>query len=222
MKNFYLISILFLFTACGQNQTVPASGANDQMHPNLEIRAEAKEDKAESNKKDGLSYSDLKGKVFAIGSITHFTDTCAFYFECDCCAGDLVFNPDSTFYVIDHCMADKSLASGKYFINKSTLTLSFSGICISKEYNWENEVDTTAIDFFMTDTITSPSLLTYTTTFCNNKIKLTRIDNKDIGIQTNFNYAEYMKVLKNEKFTRRLEKIKKNATKITFSQTPYV
>jgi hypothetical protein len=207
MKNLLIISAFLIFVGCGRKQTAPAS---DPLHPISEIKAEAKEEKTESMKDMAISYADLQGKVFEIGRLTHFTDTCSFYFECDCCAGDLVFNSDRTFYIINHCMSDKSLASGGYSLNGSTLTLNLSGICVSRKYNWENESDTSAVDYFITDTIVSPSLLTYTTSLCNNKIKLTRNDLKEIAILTNSNYAKFLELLNNEKFIGRLEELKKS------------
>jgi hypothetical protein len=206
MKNLYLLIAFLLFVACGRNQPALTPEANKQQ-PTVAVGPEAIADKPGAGESAGLTYADLEGKVFQMGSISLFTDSCAFYFACDCCAGDLVFNADKTFYTINHCMSDKSLAAGIYSLQNDKLTLSFNGICVSKNYNWANETDTAAVDYFMTDTIVSPWLFTYTATWCNNKIKLTRSDNKDIGILTKASYANYMDVLKKEGFAERLKKI---------------
>jgi hypothetical protein len=209
MKLLIFLSSVLLLAACGRNPT--GIGINEQPNPGSARKPEAIENKVGEIKPGALHFSDLAGKVFEIGSATHFTDTCAFYFECDCCAGDLVFNADRTFYVLDHCMSDKSLASGNYALNKGTLTLSYNGICVFRKYNWENEADTSAVDFFMTDTLVAAKSVRYTADICDGKIKLTRSDKKEMGIQSDASYAAYLEQLKQESFTERLNKLMRSA-----------
>lgn len=151
---------------------------------------------------------DLKRKIFEIGSKTHFTDTCAFYFECDCCSGNLVLNSDQTFYEIDHCMADESLLHGQYSFEDDTLTLDFDGICVRREYNWENEADTSAVDFLITDTVLESFTQLYYTTQCENRIQLAKIGGDGIGIETSMKYSQFQEDLQNQQLLGRLKKMK--------------
>ena len=88
-----------------------------------------------------LKMTDLQEKVFEMGSVTHFTDTCSFYFECDCCSGDLIINNNGTFYYVDHCMSDQTVRIGKYSMTDKVITFDFGSNCVSKVYNYENEID---------------------------------------------------------------------------------
>jgi hypothetical protein len=149
---------------------------------------------------------NLTGKVFETGAVYHFTDSCKFYFECDCCAGELAFSSGSDFYALDFCISDQTLVSGTYEICGDSLMLRNNGISISKNYNWENEVDSTAIDFLYTETFFEPSTYPYLIKECGNKIKLVSIDNKFIAIELDRNYEEFFNYLKGESLLSKLER----------------
>ncbi len=129
-------------------------------------------------------FTDLAGKVFDGGSRHLFIDsTCSFYFACDCCADRLVFNPDSTFYDVSTCIADDYFRTGKYSLSGNTLTLDYNKVCIINEYNWEHEMDSSAIDYFLKDTVITPSPLKYTAqAFCSDRYTFSlkmKDDNRD-------------------------------------------
>ena len=55
-------------------------------------------------KEKSISVNQLHSKVFESGNLTHFTDSCKFKFECDCCFGEMIFKPDNHFYYLEYCM----------------------------------------------------------------------------------------------------------------------
>lgn len=194
MKNLKFLIVL-IFVSCGQS-TIRTE------------EIEYKEPEEVSNEQNNyFSYSDLANKVFYVGSVTHFTDSCAFYFECDCCAGQYIFNEDSSFYLTDFCVGDQTLTKGKFNITADTLAVNFSGYCVTRNYNWENEVDDSAIDYFFTDTIITPFTLKYLTVNCGKKIKFIRVNRSEIGIETMYNYSETINSFRKEELLGRLEKI---------------
>lgn len=148
---------------------------------------------------------DFKGKVFEIGNKTHFTDTCAFYFECDCCSGELLFDTERSFYFLDYCMSDQTLRKGSYKIESGQLILNYGAKSVSKKYNYENEIDTSVVDFFMSDTIVKEISVTYLITLCENKIKLTDQQYDDVAIEVKLNLSESLEYLRTEGFLERID-----------------
>ena len=165
-----------------------------------------------NNETVDLSISHFTNKVFEFGSSTHFTDECDFYFECDCCSGDLIFNSDSTFYAIDYCMSDQSISEGNYAIRDNMLILKYSGVCVSEKYNWENEMDTSAIDYFIKDTINAPLNIEFYAQFCNDKLKLVyeNESKKSFVIESKKPYKESINHLSSKGFIQRIKSLKTN------------
>jgi hypothetical protein len=108
-------------------------------------------------------------------------------------------------------MSDQTLVSGTYEICGDSLILSNNGISISKNYNWENEVDTTAADFLYLETFFEPSSYPYLIKECGNKIMLASIDNKFIAIELDRSYEEFFNYVKGESL---LSKLKENKTDV--------
>jgi len=213
MRHFFplLLTALVLF-ACGQekkeeaiNSSLAAVSTPTQLsEPTPAYLAEALD----------IQMADLQNVVFETGSNHHSTDTCAFYFECDCCAGKLTFNPDSTFYALDFCMADETMTTGTYSITDKILTLAYNGVCVSKEYNWARESDSTAVEFIMKDTLVSAFSTKYYAKLCNDKRMLVQIENDpkdeaEVAIATKEKKSVFMRHLKEEAFLARSEKLKK-------------
>lgn len=156
---------------------------------NVENREKALEEKfSESEGFPFLSFDDLKSRVFKTGAPRHLTDSCEFYFACDCCAGHLIFNDDSTFYRLDYCMSDENLTFGTYILNGAYVELSYSGRCVSKDYNWANETDTSEVDFFFKDTVLSPTNVTYEYNMCATHIKFVHGRLKEVALIDTVNY----------------------------------
>jgi hypothetical protein len=65
--------------------------------------------------------------VFDMGEKSALTPECTFYFECDCCANQLVFDSDSTFVVVAPCTQDVSVSYGNYEVKDNQLYLHYSG-----------------------------------------------------------------------------------------------
>lgn len=145
-----------------------------------------------------LSQTNLRRTFFVVGDAIHFTDSCAFLFECDCCRGELVFNEDSTFYCTNYCMSDVELLFGAFQVRNNILLLSFNGVQVVKSYNYENELDPSVIDFIFKDTVIEAFVLEYKAEECNGKLKLTEIENREIAIETEVDYEEVLKNLVDE------------------------
>ncbi|SFT40125.1 hypothetical protein SAMN05216474_0355 [Lishizhenia tianjinensis] len=194
----YLIFVLAIITSsCGQ-------GTKTEIEDVKEITTTSQPEKNQT-KTNEIEIDDLKGKVFEIGSKTHFTDTCAFYFECDCCSGELIFEPGMSFYYLDFCMSDQTLRKGNYKIENGYLVMNYGTKCVSRQYNYQNEIDTSAVDFFMTDTIVKEITVTYSMTLCENKIKLTNQHHEEVAIEVKSNFSESIKYLNSEGFLERID-----------------
>lgn len=191
MKIYLIIIIGILINSCSQSEVKDLSSTSQSEKLGKTTFA--------------FEIDDLKGKIFEIGSKTHFTDTCAFYFECDCCSGELLFDSEISFYYLDYCMSDQTLRKGTYKIENGQLVLSYGAKCVSKNYNYENEIDTSAVDFIMTDTIVKEISVTYSMTLCENKIKLTDQLHKDIAIEVKSNFSEKIEYLRMEGFLGRID-----------------
>lgn len=182
----------FLFLSCGQI-TNPSDSE-------LVLQTDSSSVTQSFNKTTELitkpGVTKLNEKVFSIGSKSHFTDSCTFYFECDCCSGDLIFNGDSTFYYKDYCVADIAVTKGKYLIADNILSLEYSGRYVSRIYNWDYDTDSSSAEYSITDTIIEPFRQQYLITLCRSKIKLTEAQNLDLcAIETNGKHKDEIDLL---------------------------
>lgn len=101
------------------------------------------------------------------------TLTCEASGACDCCTGKFIFLNDSQFIWIDECMSDASYSKGLYRFEKGNLVITTDSICVSREYNWEKETDTTGkflVDYIITDTLVSRSTQTLKRIMCKSKL----------------------------------------------------
>lgn len=139
----------------------------------------------------------LVNKAFAEGAIHHFKDQCSYDFECDCCSGKILFNEDSSFYHMSFCMSDMDVSEGEFYLLGDTLFLSYSGYCVSQEYNWENEVDTSAVDYFLGDTIFEPFIRSFIIRNCAGLLMLDQLrpSNEIKALELNEEYLERMEEL---------------------------
>ncbi|HEY9082158.1 MAG TPA: hypothetical protein VIN73_02405 [Vicingaceae bacterium] len=198
MKIYSIIIIGILISSCGQT--------TQSKQEEVEELTTTSQPKKSLTTTTEFEIDNLKGKVFEIGSNTHFTDTCAFYFECDCCSGELLFDSEMSFYYLDYCMSDQTLRKGNYIIENGELVMNYGAKCVSRKYNYENEIDTSAVDFFMTDTIVKEISVTYSMTLCENKIKLTDQLHEDVAIEVKSKFSEKIEYLKTEGFLERMNK----------------
>ena len=208
MRPIYIIGILLLSSCVAKeteldNQTIAQKTGAVVQGSSIISEIEVREEKPIPE------IHDIKPMIFEVGSKSLFTDTCAFYFACDCCSGNLVLNSNLSFYEINYCQADISLNHGSYEFLRDTLTLNFDGTSVRKEYNWANEVDTSAIDYFITDTLLNPFTRRYTATNCEEKTKLIKIGSDEIGIESHKNYQTFIKTLEQEGLTAKLTELMK-------------
>ena len=198
MKNILPIIIGLLILSCAQ--TNEPKKANQQTKP-IHLENEKGDEKTE------IVGSDLQGKVFEIGSKTHYTDNCSFYFECDCCSGELIFNSDSTFYYIDYCMSDETVRKGNFILENNICVLEYGAECVMKKYNFDRELDTTAVEYFKTDTILKTITVEYLASMCDSKILLVDKINGEYAIEKSLDYYSAIKYLKEEKYIDRINNL---------------
>ncbi|UMY64369.1 MULTISPECIES: hypothetical protein [unclassified Flavobacterium] len=95
--------------------------------------------------------------------------TCEAYGECDCCSGNILFLDERTFLTIDICESDVSYYKGTYKIVDGNLLLSYAGVRVEKNYNWERETDTTGTvttEYLIETSKTDPRTQTLTRIAC--------------------------------------------------------
>lgn len=191
---------LFLFICCSAPKTNDCS-IEDETIPAVENQFILKDNSTPVN------LTNLAGQIFEVGSKADFTDSCSFYFECDCCYGHLVFNPDSTFYNQDVCVADLAMTIGKYSFANNTLTLEYSGRYISQIYNWDHETDTTLNEYSYTDTTIQPFVKKYLAYSCNAKIAFEGQESaNEIILQIKNDYSKMFFLWENENILGKLNK----------------
>ena len=198
MKNILPILIGLLILSC--DQTNEPKKDNQQTKP-IQLENEKGDEKTE------IIGSDLQGKVFEIGSKTHYTDNCSLYFECDCCSGELIFNSDSTFYYIDYCMSDETVRKGNFILENNICVLEYGAECVMKKYNFDRELDTTAVEYFKTDTILKTITVEYLASMCDSKILLVDKINGEYAIEKSLDYYSAIKYLKEEKYIDRINNL---------------
>jgi hypothetical protein len=178
MKKIALILSLFTFFAC------------ENPSPNTQ-----KEEKNTTNtQKVSLKYTDLEEKVFEIGGKQHYVaDSCKMMFECDCCAGSLVFNADSTFYYEANCMADYEIFYGKYEIEVDKVNLTYTPHSIAYEED-KNQITATNLSADKT-----PKNQVFSARYCNrDKLLLENETNNEIAVITTDSYQNYISFLQKQ------------------------
>jgi hypothetical protein len=155
-----------------------------------------------------LNKVNITLNVFDVGEPQQFTDTCAFYFECDCCSGQILFNSDSTFFQVEHCLQGDDVTFGTFRRFENKLMLSYPGKWISKYFNDAYTKGSSAPEYFISDTLLPAKVLTYELSKCSNKLRLTRTDKKEIAISTSTSSNYLMRSLKKDGFIDRLKNTK--------------
>jgi hypothetical protein len=160
-----------------------------------------------------IQSSDINERLFRTGDKSHFVfDSCSFYFECDCCFGDIVFNSDSTFYAHDYCELEESYTYGRLSTIGNTLTLYYSGHCTSSTYNEaRGQDDKISPEYFYTDTILPPSTCKFLATKCGDKIIFQQIDGTEFLEQDESNYLKVLTELKKDTIFKRIVRLKQTA-----------
>ncbi len=168
MKIYNFLFGLLVMTSCVglENPSVPTTVEAEQLQ---RIGSGPQGHHQESH---AVSIDQLTNKVFDYGSKTHLTDTCSFYFECDCCSAELMFFKDNSFYMLDYCESDVTLTHGTFEISPTHVDLHFSGHSTTKAYNWEYEAGNSTIPYVFKDTTTAAQSFRFNSLLCNNKVFL--------------------------------------------------
>ncbi|MBI1183502.1 hypothetical protein GC194_04490 [bacterium] len=167
----------------------------NEMAKNLQLNR-----KNEGNTANYVRIESLKETVFEKGATYHFIkDSCAFYFECDCCSGLYVFPTDSTFYSISNCMNDEIVRQGTYRLADFELRLIFDQWVQRKMVKTALESDTTPDEVIIQRKKVEPMVKNYFTTKCGDLIKLTDSLDESLATEASLNYANIMKELAENK-----------------------
>jgi hypothetical protein len=106
-------------------------------------------DNKQEKQKSNLEITNpFENTVFNIGPEIDSTEFKVFGF-CDCCTSTLIFKDDNRYIYNSFCQGSEYITSGKYKLDEDFLHLISDTICMMYEYNWENEVDTSAVDFIL-------------------------------------------------------------------------
>ena len=126
--------------------------------------------------------SDILGQDFRWGAASDYTDSCTFYFECDCCFGDLTF-AKSRFTYVDWCIETTSTVSGNVLFENDMIILVSDSLRSMKEYNYLHDEDETQPEYYEYDTLMQPFRAEFFTGTCNNKLVMVSKDNSSIAVQ---------------------------------------
>lgn len=140
----------------------------------------------------------FSGKVFQSGSSTDFGNPvkCQFYFECDCCYGEIIFKNDLQFLMINYCLSDFVLSKGNYVVQGDKITLISDDSRVDKKYNWEREIDTSATPiYFYEKSKIDPFFISYTISDCDGILLTEMKDGKSLAKESSDNVDELMKEL---------------------------
>lgn len=151
---------------------------------------------------------NLESHIFDMGAQSHLTDSCSFAFDCDCCEGGLILNPNQTFYATGYCLADFDLLDGKYTIEADTLTLAYNGIRIHNAYDWAQDAGSGPVEYIPEDSIISPFRSQYLISTCGDHMQLIRLDKKEYGMETQEDYGKAISSLKEKGIIARLDSLK--------------
>lgn len=95
---------------------------------------------------DKVMENEFAGKLFLLGQ--GFSNRCQIENQCDCCNSELLFLNSEEFVYNSLCEGSEYVVKGKYEVNDKVLIMHFAPLAVSYEYNWEQEVDSTAVAFF--------------------------------------------------------------------------
>jgi hypothetical protein len=190
MRNIFIVIILVIFTSCEHSSK--KAGVQSYSSDSQETKI------------------NFAKTVFEKGEAQSFTDSCKFYFQCDCCSGKIIFNSDSSFYEISYCEANEGVVYGYYSVSNNFIILKYSGLSASTEdiEAYQENSNSSMPKYFNKDTITKSSTYRCKISFCGEKIKLTGDDKKEISISTKDSYLEAIKDLEKQDYIKRLKKLK--------------
>jgi|GEM_PF-5280775 hypothetical protein len=164
--------------------------------------------------KGPFHHRDIIQKVYSIGNSAYFTDSCSFYFECDCCKGELALNPDSTYYLVTYCLNKSTLSSGRFRLNRDSLTLVSDGVSVSRIYNEWQMVDSTAVKYIYSDSVEFSNTSLYKLSECGSKVKMVttfhRMYAKQIAIEEEKDYTHFLLNLEADGLMKRLNTLQVN------------
>jgi len=147
------------------------SGLPRRYYTNSEFRDDAEKPAPTFLANNSLTLADFENTSWVVGYTGHLLG-CEFEFACDCCKGELFLLENSAFYLVDYCLADRSITSGTFSYDKSKLALNFSGKCVSDTYNWEQEMDSTVTKMFYIDSQSTPHAVTFEVGDCDHNLFL--------------------------------------------------
>lgn len=141
---------------------------------------------------------NIQAKVFEVGRPHLMTDSCSFYFACDCCMAKIAFNRDGTFYDLSYCSSDQSMRSGTFTVKNGLAILSYNSTCVRRLYNWEYEFDTTVVQYSFSDTAITPVQVKFNTSKCDEKILLTSMNGDEVMVESNESHPDFISYLRKE------------------------
>ena len=93
---------------------------------------------------------EFAGKIFTIGPEIDSLKLTTFGY-CDCCTGDISFQDDLTFILANYCEGSEDYFFGSYILGESVLKLFYHENVFSLKYNWDQEVNENATEYFLSN-----------------------------------------------------------------------
>jgi hypothetical protein len=157
-----------------------------------------------------ISLSDFQKKVFESGEEQYFVPgSCAFYFECDCCAGELYFNSDFSYYWHHWCVGTEEYSYGSYSLSGDTLVLHHSGLSSRVLYNEAREEnDSIHPEYFYKNSIDLAADIKFLATQCSNALILKQVAGNTFVAETKSDYQKRISEMKQAGFIRKLDSLR--------------
>ena len=141
---------------------------------------------------------------------TNFDSTnCAVYSACDCCSDHLVFLDSNEFILINYCLSDQEYFPGKYVVLDGTMQLNFDSTYVSKEYNWDYELDTTGTvknEYYIKKLTHKPQPARFDIFYCKDRpcFKVESTDEEYFGVLDTLQVQEMIAGMKKDNIWQKL------------------
>ncbi|WP_128396963.1 hypothetical protein [Botryobacter ruber] len=169
MKKLHVFALMLLLLSCSETKepTTPETPfENIPAAPEI-VAADTATPAIDAAITTGIySTDDFEEKSFVMSNATR-GEICRVERGCDCCLSDLLFLSADTFVLSSYCEGSQIVNKGKYSVNRNEMTFHIDPLSVSYEYNWEREVDSTALPlYFLKAQTQEPRNIKFTIATC--------------------------------------------------------
>jgi hypothetical protein len=109
------------------------------------------------------------------------------------------------FYEVNYCLGETTVEKGKYFVSNDSLKLVFSGLLVTKSYNWEREFDKDLPEYSYHDDIWPTRTKQFALSLCDGKMFFSSEKLETVGIASEDSPENIDSTWDREKFMERLD-----------------